>query len=223
MRRKNSKLFIALLSLIMMFSLAACGGSEEKEASSADCWADLHAELLASGDARDFEGYEDLKAEIDNIREESGATYVYALTPGVDGKPDATGESGEGASFFITVDGGDDPDDWATEYEWEIQFTEAWEGTPSSARSAWDDSDELQCWSAFAPVYDKDGNVVCILGMDYPCTEVAQANPQWNRDSEEWNGFEDEITGEVPEDVQAMRDKVTELVDKYAKQLSHAE
>ena len=218
----KSKWIIALLSLILVFSLAACGSDDADEAT-ADCWADQYAALLDSGEARDYADYDSMKAALDVFREECGATYVYVLTPGTDGEPDINGEYGEGASFLITVDGSEDPDDWGVDYGWQIQFTEAWEGTPAAARSAWDDRDELQCWSAFAPVYDSEGNVVCILGIDYPCTEVAQANPEWNRDAEEWNGFEDEITGEVPADVQEMIDKVTALADKYAKQLSYQE
>ncbi len=220
---KKSKWMIALMVLIMAFSFTACGSGDDEEASADQCWADQYAALLESGEARDYADYDSMKAVLDNIREECGATYVYVLTPGTDGAPDINGESDEDGSYLITVDGSEDPDDWAVDYGWEIQFTEAWEGTPAAARSAWDDSEELQCWSAFAPVYDAEGKVVCILGIDYPCTEVAQANPEWNRDSAQWNGFEDEITGDVPVDVQEMMDNVTSLADKYAKQLSHTE
>ena len=132
-----------------------------------------------------------MAAKLAGIAEETGALYVYTLTPGTDGVPALDGESGEEGSYLITVDGCDDPDDWATDYGWEVQFTEAWEGTPASARSAWNEEEDFQCWSAFAPVYDSEGNVVCILGIDYPCADVLNDYPEWNRDMEEWNGIEE--------------------------------
>jgi len=213
----KKRILVVLMAMVMvfsmLFSLTGCGGDDPQ------CWGDKYAALLDSGEARDYEGYDEMKAELDNIREEIGATYVYVLTPGTDGVPDIAGESGEDGAYLITVDGSEDPDDWAVDYGWEVQFTEAWTGTPAAARSAWNDSDELQCWSAFAPVYDSEGTVVAILGIDYPCTEVAQANPEWNRDAAEWNGFEDEITGDVPQDVADMREFVADLAAKYAKAL----
>lgn len=212
--RKKLKWIITLMAFILVFSMTACGSGES------ELWADRYTELLDSGEARDYDGYDSLKTELDSIREESGATYVYVLTPGTDGTPDINAESGEGSHFLITVDGSDDPDDWAVDYGWEIQFSEAWEGTPAAARSAWDDSDTDQCWSAFAPVYNSDGNVVCILGIDYPCTDVISENPEWNRDNKKWNGFEDEITSDIPEPIQKMMNSTTELAAKYAKQLS---
>ncbi len=216
--KKYLKLLAVILTMALVFSMTACGGGQDTAAD--DCWADQYAALIESGEARDFEGYEALKAELDKIREECGANYVYALSPSKDGAPSLDGDTGENGSFMITVDGSADPDDWAVDYGWEIQFTEAWEGTPAAARSAWDD-EEGQCWSAFAPVYGADGNVVCILGIDYPCGETIADYPEWNRDDASWNGFEDEITGDVPEAVQAVIDSTTELADKYAKQLSY--
>lgn len=219
--RKKSKWLIALMALIMALSMTACGGEEEPAAPSGDCFADQYVALIESGEARDFADYNAMAAKLAGIADETGALYVYTLTPGTDGVPALDGESGEDGSYLITVDGCDDPDDWATDYGWEVQFTEAWEGTPASARSAWNEEEDFQCWSAFAPVYDSEGNVVCILGMDYPCTDVIADYPEWNRDNEAWNGYEDEINEEVPDDIQAVRDNVTDLVAKYAAMLSH--
>ena len=181
---------------------------------------DKYIELLASGQAREYEGYEDLRAALQQVREESGANFVYVLSPADDeGSPVAKGEGGEGTSFLITVDGSAEADDWANSYGWEIQFTEAWKGSPAAARSCWNVSEKEQCWSGFAPVHDSEGNVVCILGIDYPDFTVGQANPEWNRHAPEWNGIKTEITIEVPADVQAMRDKVAALAAKYAAEL----
>ncbi len=151
---------------------------------------DKYVALIESGEARDYAGYDELFDPINAMTEEIGATYVYTMSPlGDDGEPvldsDGTG------SFCITVDGdAEEPDDWATDYGWEIQFTEAWEGAPAAARSAWADSDELICWSAFAPILDSEGNVVCILGIDYPANVIFDY-PEWNRDADEWNGIEE--------------------------------
>ncbi len=150
---------------------------------------DKYAALIESGEARDYDGYDEMWKQLNTMTEEFGATYVYTMSPsGDDGEPvldsDGTG------SFCITVDGSEDPDDWATDYGWEIQFTEAWEGAPAAARSAWADSDELICWSAFAPIFDSEGNVVCLLGVDYPANVIFDY-PEWNRDAVEWNGIEE--------------------------------
>ena len=181
---------------------------------------DRYIELLASGQARDYAGYEELRAALQTVRESSGANFVYVLTPAdEDGNPSITANSGEGASFLITVDGSPEADDWANSYGWEIQFSEAWSGSPAAARSCWNVSEKEQCWSGFAPVYDSEGKVACILGIDYPDFTVGQANPEWNRHAPEWNGIKTEITIPVPDDVQAMRDKVAGLAAEYAAKL----
>ena len=208
------KLLIAIMALIMAFGMAACGASEEVpeaveavkadvvalvDASAADLtdagWGDDYVALLESGEARDYADYDSMKAVLDDIRIESGATYVYVMTPATEGEPDINGTYTSDGSFVITVDGSEDPDDWGVDYGWEIQFTEAWEGMAAAARSAWINDEAGTnhdiCWSAFAPVYDSEGNVVCILGIDYPCADVLNDYPEWNRDMEEWNGIEE--------------------------------
>ena len=209
------KLLIAIMALVMAFGLAACGGSEEVPADvqavkdqaagyveqyaadlTEDGWGDEYAALLASGEARDYAEYNDIMQDLWGARVECGATYIYALTPLVDGEITYDVEDTSACEYFaITVDGCEDPDDWGVEYDWEVQFTEAWEGATATARSAWindevGDNHDI-CWSAFAPVYDSEGNVVCILGIDYPCADVLNDYPEWNRDMDEWNGIEE--------------------------------
>ncbi len=214
----KKRILVTLLAMVMVFSMAfsmtGCGGDDPA------CWGDKYVALLDSDEARDYEGYDEMKAELDGIREEIGATYVYVLTPGTDGVPDIAGASGEDGSYLITVDGSEEPDDWAVDYGWEVQFTEAWEGTPAAARSAWDNYGDGYCWSAFAPIYDSEGTTVGLLGIDYPCTEVIEEYPEWNRDGDVFNGFHDEITGEVPTAVADMRQLVTDYAAKYAAKLS---
>lgn len=153
---------------------------------------DKYTALIESGQARDYEGYEALRKQLEDITKESGATYVYTLSPAKDGQPSLDGDTSDQGSFLITIDPAEDPDDWATDYEWEVQFEEAWNGNVAAARSAWADDEEgkVLCWSAFAPVKDGQGNVVCLLGVDMPANEILDY-PEWNRDAEEWNGIEE--------------------------------
>ncbi len=142
-------------------------------------WADLYDEMLISGEGPDFAEFDNLKATLDQFRIESGAYYVYVLTD-MDPHDDF---------FEITVDGSEDPDDFMYQYEVEGQFFVAQNGEPCAALSAWDDDVDDPVWSAFAPIYNSDGNVVGILGIDYPAPEILDF-PEWNRDSDVWNGME---------------------------------
>jgi hypothetical protein len=208
--KRHSKWLMALLVMSMvLFAFAGCGGGEAEppEEVSDDIpaevqavidntvalaanyalqldgeWADEYAACLASGEGRDYAGYDDLKATLDQFRIESGAYYVYILT---DMDPDD-------GYFEITVDGSEEPDDWMYQYEEEGQFHVAQNGEPCAALSAWDNDVDDPVWSAFAPVYDSEGNVVGILGVDYPAPEILDF-PEWNRDSDEWNGMEVEF------------------------------
>ena len=152
-------------------------------------WGDQHVALIKSKEGEKYKDFKDMKTTLDGFREESGAYYIYALYP-EDPESAATtdGKTEKPTPFLITVDGSEDPDAYGTEYEWEIQFTEAWNGAPAAARSAWADDDEGKdlCWSAFAPIHDSKGNVVAILGVDYPAPEILKF-PEWNRDAREWN------------------------------------
>ncbi|MBQ6401476.1 MAG: hypothetical protein IJI20_04230 [Firmicutes bacterium] len=152
---------------------------------------DEYVALMESGEGRDYAGYADLCKQLADIAEESGATYVYTLSPAKDKAPSLDGDTSEKGSFLITVDPAEEPDDWGEDYGWEVQFTEAWNGAAAAARSAWADDEEgkVLCWSAFAPVKDGNGNVVCLLGIDYPADEILDY-PEWNRDSDSWNGIE---------------------------------
>lgn len=222
--RIKSKWFVIVLALIMVFSITACSGGEDETAAS---WGDQYQALVESGEAREYADYQAMADTLIDIRDESGATYVYVMSPGVDGEPVLEAEATTDQPFLLTVEGSEDPDPWAEDYGWEVQFTEAWEGTPAAARSAWDDSDEgdasYMCWSAFAPITNSEGAIVAILGIDYPCTDVLDKYPEWNRYADNWNGYEDEIDGEIPDEIQQTMDDVTAIADKYAKQLSSAE
>lgn len=134
---------------------------------------DKHVALMESGEGWDYADFKEMKAQLDEFRIESGAYYVYVL---VDLDPDDE-------FFEITVDGSEEPDEWLTQYETEGQFLAAMAGTPTPAPSAWDDAENEPAWSSFAPIHDSEGNVVAILGVDYPAPEILDF-PEWNRDSD---------------------------------------
>ncbi len=143
-------------------------------------FADRFEALLLSEEGQSDPEYAELKAVLDNIRISSGAYYVYIL---VDSDP-------LDDYFEITVDGSLEPDDWMAQYDIEGQFVDALNGTPAAALSAWDNAGDLSdpVWSAFAPIYNTAGDVVGILGVDYPAPEVLDF-PEWNRDAPQWNGL----------------------------------
>lgn len=210
MKRKFGKIASCLMMTLLLASLTACGGTTQPEDSAEGAtqeiveipaevqavkdkvttmaedyakeldgeWADKHTALLESGEAREFAGYAELLDVLTKIQEESGAYYVYTL---ITDSPDAP-------EYQITVDASPEPDEWMDGYEWEAQFKEAIEGSPAAARSAWDDSQDDLCWSAFAPIHNSAGEIVAILGIDYPAPEILDF-PEWNRDNEQWNGI----------------------------------
>jgi len=139
---------------------------------------DRHAELMASGEGSSSPLYQQLKLVLDGFRQESGALYIYCL---IDQDP-------ADDHFEITVDGSAEPDDWLNPYETESQFVAALAGTPTPAPSAWnDDEDGLKpVWSAFAPIHNSQGQIVAILGVDYPAPQILKF-PKWNRDSPEFS------------------------------------
>ena len=141
-------------------------------------WGDMHAAMMASGEKEGHEHFARMTAALDEIRRSSGARYVYAFYPA---------GPVHNSEFFITVDGSAEPDDFGTAWPFEIQYLEAWNGRAAAARSAWEDGSSF-CWTAFAPIHNSQGNVVALLGIDYPAPIIASF-PAWNRDSEHWNGL----------------------------------
>jgi hypothetical protein len=205
---KNLK-YLLLLIAIVLFTLAGCGLSDDAGSVDqldepvevpevietlmdkvtdivANCalqldgeWADEYIACLDSGQGSNCSQFEDLKATLEQFREESGAKRVFILT-----------DMEQSDDYFeITVDGSKEPRDWMEQYEIETPFLIAQDGIPCAAMSAWNDSDGEPLWSAYAPVYSSEGNVVGILAVDYPAPEVLEL-PDWNRDEDEWNGMD---------------------------------
>ena len=208
--KKNLKLAALLATLaIAVFCFAGCGQEETPEASvtvadtpEAVCevrdlamgyvekyakelegeWVDRHDALVAEdlGEATmESDEYAALKEVLDGYRLDCGATYMYALVPNADG------------DFCITVDGSEEPDTWMENYGFEVQFGEAYDsGLVASARSGWQDGEDAWCWSVFAPLYNSEGTITAIIGIDYPAPVLADY-PEWDRDSDSWNGLEE--------------------------------
>jgi hypothetical protein len=145
---------------------------------------DWHVALMESGEGADFEGFEEIRELLAGFRISSGARFLYLMYP--------TGDIvNDDVSFILTVDSSGITD-FGTEYGFEIQFRETWLGVPSPARSAWEDhyvpGEFGYCWTAFAPIFDSEGNVVALLGIDYPAPMMVDF-PEWNRNHELWNGI----------------------------------
>ena len=191
---KKSRIRLVLTTLLILtLVLTGCGGGQETAEPEAE------ADILQNAD------YLALKETLDSIRTDSGAYYVYMMNPNEDN------------DFLITVDGSEEPDDFLNNYGWEVQFTEALEGEPASARSGWDD--DVPVWSGFAPVYNSNGEVVGILGVDFPSPEI-EDYPEWNRDREEWNGAEDELPAEVPQAVLTAMERPMTIAAEAAETLN---
>ncbi|MGI6751905.1 MAG: hypothetical protein ACOX4U_04705 [Anaerovoracaceae bacterium] len=141
-------------------------------------YADKYKILIDSGLGKEHTEYGDLKSTLDQFRNESGAHRVYLLT----------NTDPEDCSFVLTIESSDNPRDWMTKYMPENEQLAAWGGMPAASMSAWED-DGVLVWSAFAPVHTSDDEVIAILGIDYPAPIISEY-PQWNRDSDKWNGAE---------------------------------
>lgn len=219
MRKYSKFLVIALILVLAMGSFAACGGEEEApaeeeitvpediEAFVTECtdraaklqtelegleidvngekvaWADEYAKLMESDEKGEYANYDAIMQPLRDFQTAEGAQYVYCVA--------ATDPEDLEGSYHLTVDASEEPEEWGIDYGFEIQFKEAAEGEIAAARSAWQDGDDAWCWSAFAPIKNADGEVVAIVGIDYPAPLIADY-PEWDRDNEAWNGLEEE-------------------------------
>ena len=193
--KKGFKILAVLLVLFLAaMALPGCGSDKEEElpeelaavvakaAAFAEKyakrlsgeWGDMHALLIESGEGGDFEGYDEMQAVLFGFREESGVDYIYTMYPP---GPKVV------APYVITVDGSVDVEEYGTAYDWEEEFTAAWDGEAAGSEYAWTDPIGNLVISAYAPVYDSEGNITAILGVDYPAPEFEQF-PDWIDDGE---------------------------------------
>lgn len=181
-----------------------------------DCFINEYSKLLLSESPSAQEEYYKLQKQLNELRLQSNATYLYFMMPIKEGKASIDGDIY--GDFMLTIDGSEEIEPWGTVYENEVQFQEAWLGEVSAARSAWQEDDDV-FWSVFAPVYNGNGETLAIIGLDYPVSELIAQYPEWNRDHENWNGFIDEIQGEMPfviaEQVQALKDLILDYANQF--------
>lgn len=203
---------IALL-LICSLLLISCN-LESNEVSVGE----LYSELLESGEEMNHNNFTKIQQELNEVKTKSGAKYVYLIMPILNDKASTLGDPY--GDYMLTIDGSEVAEEWGIIYHNEVQFTDAWLGNPSAARSAWSDGEDAYCWSAFAPIYDSNKNIVALLGIDYPATEAINEYPEWNRDGDNWNGYTDEITEVMPEKVKDAMTTVLALAAEYAEKLS---
>jgi hypothetical protein len=134
-------------------------------------YGDLHDIIVANGNRQGPEHME-LWEIIYAMRIETGATYVYSFI-------DGGGEYNQ-----IIVDGLDpeDMDPYGFEYEKEPWTIEAFrKGEPTVAQDAWmDEYGEGLQKSGFAPIFNSDGEISFLLGLDYPVPELEQHEELWN-------------------------------------------
>ncbi|MBM3146462.1 MAG: hypothetical protein FJ000_01045 [Actinobacteria bacterium] len=141
--------------VMMMASQAAQALSGE--------YGDLHVAVVAAGD-RDNPEYEQIHEALARIKEETGATYVYTLIE----------VSDEMTNLIVDASVGEDADDYGAEYAMEPQMAAAFAGEPAYAEHTWTDESYGVQKSAFAPLLDSDGEIVAILGIDYPAPALEQ-------------------------------------------------
>lgn len=128
-------------------------------------YGDMHEKIVEDGH-RDSEEYEAFQEVLQAIHDATGATYVYTLIKVSDDMTHIVAESLEE----------DEADEYGTEYEMEPQFETAFAGAPDYAIHTWEDEWYGTQKSAFAPIKNSNGDVVAILGIDYPIDDLIRAD-----------------------------------------------
>lgn len=216
----NIRLLFLLMASVLI--LTACGKKSDAEILASTTWGEAYYQVMKSESPKNNTMNVELQKKLSEIREATGAKYVYTVMPIKDRRASLEGDvNGE---FMLTVDGSAEPEDWGVKYESETQFIEAWNGQVAAARSAWNEEENgetKQNWSAFAPIYNKNKEVVALLGIDYPATEVITQYPEWNRDAENWNGYTDELGSPMPAEVEELTTKIKAIAEEHANKLSN--
>jgi len=134
-------------------------------------YGDLHDIIVANGNRQGPEHLE-LWEILYAMRVETGATYLYSFI------------DGGGAYNQIIVDSLDpeDMDPYGFEYEKEPWTVQAFrKGEPTIALDAWmDEYGEGLQKSGFAPIFNSDGEISFLLGIDFPVPELEQYEELWN-------------------------------------------
>ena len=118
---------------------------------------DMHEKIVRDGH-RDSAEYEEFQKALAMYVDKYKVTYVYTLIKVSD---DMTN---------LIVDGAEPEyaDDYGEEYEMEPQMVTAFAGKPDYARDIWKDDDFGWQISGFAPLYNSQGAIVALIGVDRP-------------------------------------------------------
>jgi hypothetical protein len=123
---------------------------------------DLHEQIVADGH-RDSEAYAAFQKALQEIGAATNAAYVYTLIK----------VNEEMTNLIVDAVQGEDAKDYRAEYAMEPQFELAFSGTAAYAEPSWDEKRYGAQISAFAPVYNSEGVITAVLGVDYPYDDAA--------------------------------------------------
>lgn len=128
-------------------------------------YGDLHDAVVEAGNRQNPE-HDELYEIFNGMIYEVGATYLYSFID--DG----------GDNNLIIVDGAEpeDMDPFGYEYEKEPWTVEAFEtGQPTVAKATWmDDYGYGLQKSGFAPIFNSEGEISFLLGIDYPVPQLEE-------------------------------------------------
>lgn len=202
--RRLTRVFLPVLCLAVIVLSAGCSmGSEDNSRSAA-----LPDELVKSRDsamtaakdaALELEGsfadrimtglmpyyqddavmttgeYTSLVSILTQQRDSLGACRMYVLVPD------------ESGSFRLTAD--TDSQAWLTDMGTSSVYDEAYaDGLVAAERSGWKKGSSY-FWTAYAPLYNSEGDIYAILAADVSADALAD-HPEWDRTSDSWNKFE---------------------------------
>lgn len=173
MKRKVMVLFL-IISLVSAFAVFA-GGQTELSSGQVETgkkamnmateianaikgrFGDMHEKIVRDGH-RDSAEYEEFHTVLAAYVDKFKVTYIYTLIKINDEMTN------------LIVDAADDEyaDDYGAEYEMEPQMVSAFGGTPDYAKDIWKDDDFGWQISGFAPLYNSQGKIVALIGVDTP-------------------------------------------------------
>ncbi|MDR3296081.1 MAG: hypothetical protein LBT26_09690 [Clostridiales Family XIII bacterium] len=140
-------------------------------------WANGYKEMIAAGKEADPAQYKKRQAMLDIMRQQTRARSIYILSPD---------DRNEG-EFLVTLFSTKNEDGTLADSHEAAALLDAWEGKAAAELSAWDYEPRDPCWSAYAPIYDGEGVIVAVFGIDLPAPSIL-SYPEWNRDHRRWNG-----------------------------------
>lgn len=93
-------------------------------------------------------------------------------------------------SFLMAVDSYKNAEAYGTDHGSSAPMTEAFESELIAAERSAHKTKDGYVWTAYAPVFDSYGNVVCIVGVDVEAPDMEEY-PEWDRESDQWNKLEE--------------------------------